>query len=85
MSLGRLIIVARVADFAAVRATDAYAHAKFIGYGTDAAPLLQATGLSARIDEGMIELADVEARHDPPRTHDLPCLTPQTTAAQEPS
>jgi catalase len=49
-----------LADKAAARdfVTDAYAHAKFIGYGADAAPLLQATGLSARLDDGMIELAD---------------------------
>jgi catalase len=37
---------------------DAYAHAKFIGFGSDAAALLDATGLSAAIDGGMIEIAD---------------------------
>ena len=36
--------------------TDAYAHCKFIGYVTDAAPLLEATGISELRDDGFIEL-----------------------------
>jgi catalase len=39
---------------------DAYAHAKFIGYVGDASALLDATGLSSAIDDGMIEIADGE-------------------------
>jgi catalase len=38
--------------------TDAHAHAKFIGYGSDATALLEATGLDDAIDDGMIEIAD---------------------------
>ena len=38
--------------------TDAYAHAKFIGYGSDATGLIEATGLEAGADAGMIEIAD---------------------------
>ena len=36
--------------------TDAHAHAKFIGYGSDAEPLFAATGLSALADEGYLSL-----------------------------
>jgi len=36
--------------------TDAYAHYKFIGYTGDAAPLLDATGVSELRDGGFIEL-----------------------------
>ena len=36
--------------------TDAYAHYKFIGYTSDAAPLLDATGVSELRDGGFIEL-----------------------------
>jgi catalase len=36
--------------------TDAYAHGKFIGYAADAAPLLDATGISELRDDGFIEL-----------------------------
>jgi catalase len=38
--------------------TDAYAHAKFIGYGSHATALFEATGLDADTDAGMIEIAD---------------------------
>ncbi|HEY1537786.1 MAG TPA: catalase, partial [Solirubrobacteraceae bacterium] len=38
--------------------TDAYAHAKFVGCGSDAGALLDAAGLQAGMDEGMIEIAD---------------------------
>jgi C-terminal domain found in long catalases len=37
--------------------TDAYAHCKFIGYTGDAAPLLDATGVSELRDDGFIELS----------------------------
>jgi catalase len=37
--------------------TDAYAHYKFIGYTGDAAPLLDATGISELRDAGFIELS----------------------------
>lgn len=37
--------------------TDAYAHYKFIGYTNDAAPLLDATGVSELRDDGFIELS----------------------------
>jgi catalase len=37
--------------------TDAYAHCKFIGYTADAAPLLDATGVSELRDDGFIELS----------------------------
>jgi len=37
--------------------TDAYAHCKFIGYTGDAAPLLEATGVSELRDGGFIELS----------------------------
>jgi catalase len=37
--------------------TDAYAHYKFIGYTGDAAPLLDATGISELRDGGFIELS----------------------------
>jgi catalase len=37
--------------------TDAYAHYKFIGYTGDAAPLLDATGISALWDDGFIEVS----------------------------
>ena len=52
--------VSTLAGKAAARdfVTDAHAHAKFIGYGADAAALLQATGLSEKIDAGMIEIGD---------------------------
>lgn len=36
--------------------TDAYAHYKFIGYTGDAAPLLDATGVSELRDDGFLEL-----------------------------
>ena len=36
--------------------TDAHAHAKFIGFGPDAAPLFAATGLSALVDDGYVAL-----------------------------
>lgn len=36
--------------------TDAYAHCKFIGYVSQAAPLLDATGVSQLRDDGFIEL-----------------------------
>ncbi len=38
--------------------TDAYAHCKFIGYISDAAPLFQATGLDKRMDGGFIEMGN---------------------------
>jgi catalase len=38
--------------------TDAYAHCKFIGYVSDAAPLFQATGMDKLIDDGFIEIAN---------------------------
>jgi catalase len=38
--------------------TDAYAHAKFVGCGSDATALLDAAGLQAGMDAGMIEIAD---------------------------
>ena len=37
--------------------SDAFAHCKFIGYSTDAEVLLQAAGVSEKIDEGFLELA----------------------------
>jgi hypothetical protein len=37
--------------------TDAYAHYRFIGHTGDAAPLLDATGISALWDDGFIELS----------------------------
>ena len=37
--------------------TDAYAHCKFIGYVTDAGPLLEATGIAELRDDGFIELS----------------------------
>jgi catalase len=54
---------AQLADNPAARdfLTDAYAHAKFIGCGSDAAALLEATGLDARKDGGMIDIADGDA------------------------
>ena len=36
--------------------TDAYAHCKFIGYVSDAAPLFQATGIDKLMDGGFIEI-----------------------------
>ncbi len=36
--------------------SDAYAHAKFIGYGAGGADLLRAAGLGERIDDGMVEI-----------------------------
>jgi catalase len=36
--------------------TDAYAHCKFIGYTSDAAPLFEAAGLSRLMDDGFINL-----------------------------
>ena len=52
--------VATLAGMPAARdfVTDAYAHAKFIGYGSDATGLFKATGLDADTDAGMIEIAD---------------------------
>ena len=41
--------------------TDAYAHCKFIGYGSDATGLFEATGVDADSDAGVIELADAAA------------------------
>jgi catalase len=38
--------------------TDAYAHCKFIGYGPQATPLLEAAGLAALIDDGFVEIPD---------------------------
>jgi catalase len=38
--------------------TDAYAHCKFIGYLSDAAPLFEATGLDRLIDDGFIEIGN---------------------------
>jgi catalase len=38
--------------------TNAYAHSKFIGYVRDAAPLLEATGIDRRLDEGFIEFGN---------------------------
>ena len=38
--------------------TDAYAHCKFIGYTSEAAPLFQATGLDELIDDGFIEIGN---------------------------
>ena len=38
--------------------TDAYAHCKFIGYVSDAVPLLQATGIDKLIDGGFIEIGN---------------------------
>ena len=38
--------------------TDAYAHFKFIGCGSAAAALLEATGIDATSDDGMIEVSD---------------------------
>jgi catalase len=40
--------------------TDAFAHAKFIGCGPDATALLEATGLSAELDGGLIAVDAVE-------------------------
>jgi catalase len=36
--------------------TDAYAHAKFVGYVSDAMPLLEATGVRELMDDGFVEL-----------------------------
>ena len=41
--------------------TDAYAHSKFIGYGSHASALFDATGLATDADAGMIEIADSAA------------------------
>jgi catalase len=41
--------------------TDAFAHCKFIGYGSDARALLDATGISQQLDDGLVELADASA------------------------
>jgi catalase len=41
--------------------TDAYAHAKFIGYGSQARALFNASGLDTSADAGMIEIADSAA------------------------
>jgi catalase len=38
--------------------TNAYAHSKFIGYVREAVPLLQATGLDRRMDDGFIEFGN---------------------------
>ncbi len=38
--------------------SDAYAHAKFIGCGRDAAALIERAGLSPGMDDGMIEIGD---------------------------
>ena len=38
--------------------TDAYAHCKFIGYVSDAVPLLQATGIDKLIDGGFTEIGN---------------------------
>jgi catalase len=35
---------------------DAFQHCKFIGYGADAVPLLQAAGIADKLDDGTIEL-----------------------------
>ena len=36
--------------------TDAYTHCKFIGYVPAAAPLLDAAGVSSRVDDGFVAL-----------------------------
>ena len=36
--------------------TDAFAHCKFVGYVSDAAPLFQATGIDKLMDSGFIEI-----------------------------
>ena len=36
--------------------TDAYAHCKFVGHTDDATPLLAATGLTAALDDGFVEI-----------------------------
>jgi catalase len=41
--------------------TNAYAHSKFIGYVHDAAPLLEATGIDRRLDDGFIEIGNGSA------------------------
>ena len=41
--------------------SDAYAHAKFIGYTGAAKPLFTSTGLSDKVDDGLIELSDAAA------------------------
>jgi catalase len=41
--------------------TNAYAHSKFIGYVREAAPLLQATGIDGRLDDGFIEFGNGSA------------------------
>ncbi|MDX6678029.1 MAG: catalase, partial [Solirubrobacteraceae bacterium] len=41
--------------------TDAYAHAKFVGCGSDATALLDAAGVQAGMDAGMIEIGDEAA------------------------
>ncbi len=38
--------------------TDAYAHCTLIGYRSEGAPLLEATGIRELLDDGFIELAD---------------------------
>ncbi|MBK8175798.1 MAG: catalase [Rhodospirillales bacterium] len=53
---------ADLAELAAAREflADAYAHRKFIGYGTEVKPLLTASGIDAGIDSGFFELANAE-------------------------
>jgi catalase len=41
--------------------TNAYAHSKFIGYVHDATPLLEATGIDRRLDDGFIEIGNGSA------------------------
>jgi len=40
---------------------DAFAHAKFIGYAGDPAPLFEAAGLSGAMDDGFADLSRVSA------------------------
>ncbi len=65
--------VAALADHPAARdfVADAYAHSKFIGHVAAAGPLLDAAGVSARIDEGFVALDEDGAGQFLERCHDI--------------
>ena len=48
-----LVNEAAVRDFVA----DAFQHCKFLGYATEAMPLLEVAGIAGKLDEGTIELS----------------------------
>jgi catalase len=64
--------------------TDAYAHGKFIGYAADAAPLFEAAGLGAGMDDGFISLDEHSAADFIARCAELRYWPRLTSAAGAP-